>query len=133
MSAVKVIRALLVASPEVTAIAGDRVYAGDVPQDAVLPAVSVTEVSNVRIGAIDAQAEFSLVTSRIQATVMSKDYPSTKPLLDAVRRACDFQRGVIAGVDVASIERDTIGPDLTDEAGNHFKSIDFKVTYHEQN
>lgn len=133
MSAVKAIRALLTANAEVAAIVADRIYAGVVPQNVAPPAIGITEVSNNQIGAFDAQAEFSLVTSRVQVTAMTKDYPSIKPLLDAIRRACNFQRGQIASVDVASITRDTVGPDLEDEAGTHFQSIDFKVTYHEQN
>jgi hypothetical protein len=133
MSAVKVIRALLIASPQVAAIVSDRVYAGVVPQGALPPAIGITEVSNVQVGAFDAQAEFSLVTSRVQVTAMAKDYPSIKSMLDVIRRACNFQRGQIAMVDVVSITRDTVGPDIEDDTGMHFQSIDFKVTYQEQN
>lgn len=133
---VKAIRALLLADVAVLArVSGnpDRIAAGDVPADAILPALGIKEVSLVPFGAFDAQAEYSIVTSRVQVTVVGKAYPDVKALLDLVRRACNFQRGQIAGVDVVSVLRDTVGPDLEDLAGNTIKSIDFKVTYHEPN
>lgn len=131
---VKVIRALLIADGAVLSrVPDDRIAAGDVPIDAGLPALGITEVSLVPVGAIDAHAEYSVVTSRVQVTAVGKPYPDVKALLDLVRRACNFQRGEIAGVDVISVVRDTVGPDLSDPAGNTIKSIDFKVTYHEPN
>jgi hypothetical protein len=136
MSSVKAIRALLAAAADVTArVPADRIVAGGVKEDTALPALGLTEVSSVPVGAFDAQAEYSVVTSRVQVTVMVErsGYPEMKALLDLVRRACNFQRGQLAGVDVISVVRDTVGPDLEDMAGNHFQSIDFKVTYHEKN
>lgn len=130
---VKSIRALLAGAAAITAHVADRVMAGDVPEGTAMPALGIKEISSVPVGAIDAQAEQSVVVTRVQVMVMAKAYPEVKPLRDLVRRACNFQRGPIAGVDVISIERDTIGPDLQDEAGNHFQSIDFKVTHYEQN
>jgi hypothetical protein len=132
---VKVIRSLLASSGPLTSLVpAAHIMAGTVPEATQLPAIGITEVSLVPVSAIDAQAEFSLVASRIQVTIMTKDYPSSRTILDEVRRACNFARGEIAGVDVASIVRDTVGPDLSDDAAEvHFKSIDFKVTYHEQN
>lgn len=130
---VKSIRALLASSAFVTARVADRIMAGDVPEVTAMPALGIKEISSVPIGAIDAQAERSVVVTRVQVMVMAKTYPEVKPLRDLVRRACNFQRGLIADVDVISIERDTIGPDLQDDAGNHFQSIDFKVTHYEQN
>lgn len=131
---VKVIRALLVGAAAVTTrVPADSVIAGDVPVDAALPAIGIKEISSVPIGAFDAQAEYSVVTSRVQVTAESRTYPDVKALLDLVRRACNFQRGSLAGVDVISIVRDTVGPDLQDMAGTYSQSIDFKVTYHEIN
>ena len=131
---VKVIRALLVgAAPVVARVPADRIVAGVVKEDVVLPALGITEVGIVPLSAIDGQAEYSIVTSRVQVTIMAQAYPDVKALVDLVRRACNFQRGLIAGVDVVSIVRDTVGPDLDDAAGNHFQTIDFKVTYQESN
>lgn len=131
---VKVIRALLVGAATVVAkVPADRIIAGTLKEGVELPALGITEVSSVPYGAIDGHAEYSVVTSRVQVTIMAKAYPDVKGLVDLVRRACNFQRGLIAGVDVISVVRDTVGPDMSDDAGNSFQSIDFKVTYHEQN
>lgn len=131
---VKSIRALLVGAASIVArVPEAQIIAGDVPVIAPMPALSLKEISSVPIGAIDAQAERSIVVTRVQVMVMAKTYPEVKPLRDLVRRACNFQRGALGDVDVISIERDTIGPDLQDAAGNHFQSIDFKVTHYEQN
>lgn len=131
---VKVIRALLVGAAAVVArVPADRIVAGVVKEGTALPALGITEVSSAPVGAIDGQAAYSIVTSRVQVTVMGQAYPDVKALVDLVRRACNFQRGLIAGVNVVSIVRDNVGPDLEDDAGNRFQSIDFMVTYHEQN
>lgn len=131
---VKSIRALLVGAASVVArVPEAQIISGDVPVNAPMPALSLKEISSVPIGAIDAQAERSIVVTRVQVMVMAKTYPEVKPLRDLVRQACNFQRGSLGEVDVISIERDTIGPDLQDDAGNHFQSIDFKVTHYEQN
>jgi hypothetical protein len=115
---VKVIRALLLGAEAVTARVADRVAAGDVAVDEGLPAIGLTEVVAVPIGAFDAQAEFSIVTSRVQVTVVGKPYPDVVALINLARRACNC---------------DTVGPDMEDVAGNSIKTIDFKVTYHEPN
>lgn len=130
---VKVIRALLLGAETVTARVADRIAAGDVDADRGLPAIGLAEVSMMPIGAFDAQSEYSIVTSRVQVTVVGKTYPDAIALIDLARRACNFERGQIAGVDVISVLRDTVGPDMEDVAGNSIKTIDFKVTYHEPN
>jgi hypothetical protein len=131
---VKVIRALLVGAAAVTAkVPAAQIAAGVVKEGTPLPAYGLTEIGLVPVGAIDGQAEYSVVTSRVQVTAMAKSYPEVKELLDLARRACNFQRGRIAGLDVVSVVRATVGPDLEDDAGQHFQSIDFMVTYHEQN
>ena len=133
---VKVIRALLLGAEAVAArVAGnpDRIVAGDVPVNAVLPALGIKELSLVPISAFDAQAEYSVVTTRVQVTVLDETYQDVAAIISLVRRACNFERGQIAGVDVISVLRDTVGPDMEDVAGNSIKTIDFKVTYHEPN
>lgn len=130
----KIIRALLAGALEVTArVPVERIVAGIVKEGTALPALGITEVGDMPVGAFDAQAEYSVVTQRVQVTAMCKTYPEVKSLIKMVRRACNFKSGQIAGESVISIVRDTVGPDLDDVAGNCFQSIDFKVTYYEQN
>lgn len=135
MSAVKVIRALLVADSAVVALLpAVRIIAGSLPQGTALPAVSINEVSTMEIGRIDAQAETTLTEGRVQVTVIAASYPAQKALLDAVRKACNYERGSIAGVPVVSVRRSGNGPDFNDpESGFYMQSVDFRVTYHEAN
>lgn len=132
---VAVIRALLVADAAVLVLCpATKIAAGVIPQGTAMPAISITHVGTVPVGHIDAQAEFSLVVSRVQITVMAADYPGATLLTKAARKACNYERGTIAGVSVVSVVRDTVGPDFTnDDASIYCQTIDFKVTHHEQN
>jgi hypothetical protein len=135
MRAEKVIYALLVADAGVTSLAGTapvRVYPSHLPQNTVMPAITVQVVSGMESPVIDAQAGQSLVMSRIQVTVMGKDYKQLKDLVEAVRLACLYKSGLIAGVRVLAILRDGVGPDLRDDDLDlYLQSIDFMVRHYE--
>ena len=132
MRAEKVITALLNAAAGVTALVADRIYPGILPQGAAMPALSVEHVISEELTTIDAIAAFGLVRSRIQVTALAKSYPEVKALIEQVRIACNYQRGVVATVRVVSVLRDTVGPDLRDDDLRVFsQSIDFQVTYQE--
>lgn len=135
MSSTKVIRALLVSDPAVTSLVpAAKVVIGGVKLGTPLPAIGIKQISLVPFGAIDAQAEFALVVSRVQVTVETKDYATMSAVMAAVRKACNYQRGVIAGVSVVSVLRDIEGPDPDENAAEIYDQvIDFKVTYHEPN
>ncbi len=135
MSAVKVIRALLAVDAAVLSLLpAVRIIAGVLPQGTLLPAVAITEVSTMEVGHIDAQAPTTLAEGRVQVTVITASYPAQKALLDAVRRACNYERGSIAGVPVVSVRRSANGPDFNDpESGFYMQSVDFRVIYHEAN
>src|SRR6266853_716148 len=98
MSGVKVIRYLLTQDPAVlNAVAQDRIMAGDLPINSVLPAISIKEVSgtpHLTVAMNDAQR---LHTERVQVTVHAKGpegspggdgYPGIKALLKLVLAAC---------------------------------------------
>lgn len=111
-----------------------RMYAGEIPLNSVLPAIAFNEVSTVENTTIDGNAAYALVTGRVQVTVAAKDYPSVKNIITLIRKACNYQRGTIAGYTVSAIMRDVIGPDFRDsDAGILYQSIDFKIIYHELN
>jgi len=134
MSAEKVIYALLDAYAPLTAIVSTRIYAGSIPQESALPAIAYDHVSTVELTTIDANSPYGLVSSRIQVTVASDDYPQLKEIITLIRKACNYKRGTINGVIVNSITRDLIGPDFKNEDQSlYFQSIDFKVLYHEAN
>jgi hypothetical protein len=135
MSAVKVIRSLLTANTAVTAIApAARIIAGIVPQGTPLPAISVAEVGcpfNPKIGEIGGNTE---ATSRVQVTAQTKDYGQAQNLVRLARKACNLQRGTVAGIQVVRIVADSLGPDMSGvDPDDVFKPIDFMVTYLEAN
>lgn len=132
MSGVKVIRHLLAENAGVQAIVDDKVIAGTIPLKTVLPAVGVSEISAVETKKVGSKGSV-LVTSRVQASVKTKNYPQQKELLDAVTNAISDQAGMIQGVDVVSISRDVIGPDLGDDDAEIFvQTQDFMVKFREQ-
>ncbi len=130
MSAEKVIHTLLVGASAVTAVAGTRIYPGELPQGATLPALGVSHLSSAELDTISKAAGYSLMESRIEVTVLAYDYASLKSLLRLVRQACNYQAGVIAGYLVTSIRRELVGPDMRDsDLGIYTQTIDFTVIW----
>jgi hypothetical protein len=130
MSGVKVIRNLLVNNGALIAIVPEaRILAGVVGQGASLPAIAINEIS--RVERHNARlAGPTLVTCRVQATVMAPSYPAQKQILDAIGAAVTTRSGVVQGVTVDSILRDVVGPDMRDDdAGIYMQSRDFIVRY----
>lgn len=134
MDGVAVMRALLLAHAPLAALVGDNVVAGTIPADAALPAVGVKEISRVELDTVARNASTTLVTARIQVTTYAGTYPAMKAVLDATKLSAGTFTGIIAGVDVCSVLRDGVGPDLSDDApGLYEQSRDFKVAYREPN
>lgn len=133
MSAVKVIRYLLANNANLTAVVpAARIMAGEIPLNAVLPAIAVNEISTVERSTVAMNAATVLATSRVQVTVMSKTYDEQKSILALVRKACPVSRGTVNGVAVDSIIPDIAGPDLRDDdARIFFQSRDFIVKFQE--
>jgi hypothetical protein len=94
--------------------------------------VTYAHVSTVVLPTISASGAYSLVQSRIDVTAITKTYAEQKALIEAIRIALDYQRGVIAGVEVISVIRGSIGPDARDDDLQLYsQSIDFLVTLRE--
>ncbi len=131
MHAEKVIRALLMQDAAVTALVGDRCYPVELPEGCLLPALVLDHISTSDVGTISA-GSYGLCQSRIEAKVLASSYVQQKNLTAAVLVACRYQRGVIAGVRVASVIRALTGPDLRDtDRGVFYQSTDFHVTFQE--
>lgn len=129
MNGVVIMSTLLRTFGPVTDIVGAEIYAGNVPQSATLPALGIKEISRVEQDTA-AREGGALVTARIQVTVQTKSYPQQKALLLATKLGGGVHTGLIAGVEVRSVLRDAIGPDLSDDDAQIFEqSRDFKVTY----
>jgi hypothetical protein len=110
-----------------------RIYPSRVPQNTVMPALVYEYISGNEHPVIDASAGRQLIISRVQVNAMGKNYFDVKNTLEAVRIACLYKRGLIDGVQVVSIMRGGIGPDLRDDQlALYLQSIDFMVTHYEQ-
>jgi hypothetical protein len=131
MSGVTAIVYLLKNNGTLTAsVSASNIKAGVIPVNAVLPAIGVTEVSDVDAFRKVATGANEFAMSRIQVTVMAKTYPSKKAILELVRLACPNQRGTINGVYVDSIMSEGAGPDFDDEEKFiYIQSRDFMVKF----
>lgn len=132
MSGVAVIGYLLRNTGAMTAIVPSaRVYSGVLPLNTVLPALSVAQVSGQEWLPVRSSG-VSLMTERVQVSVMTKSYATQKAAMKAIRDAVTYQRGTIGGFAVDSILPDTVSPDIQDpDSGNYFQSQDFIVKWRE--
>lgn len=135
MSAIKVIRALLVAhAPVLALVPAGRIVAGTVPQGMPLPAIGLTEISRTELPTASLVQRAVQVTARVQVTVHAASYPDQKAVLQAARLGAGAHTGTVAGVTVRSVMRDVVGPDMSDDdAGLYQQSRDFKVVFVEAN
>lgn len=132
MRAEKVIFSLIGSDAGVIAVVGARIYPARLPQNTTMPAIAYQVVSGMEIAPIDAQAGYQIMRTRVQVTAMGKNYADVKSTLEAVRLACLYKSGTIAGVKVISITRDNVGPDLRDDdLSIYIQSIDFIVMHYE--
>ena len=132
MSAIKIIRSLLVADAALIALVpASRVVAGIPPQSMALPLIALTEVSRVDRNLIKGSAT-SRSTSRVQVTVMAASYPAQKTLLAAVRHAARDKVGTLSGLSDASVHLDGTGPDFMDtDTAIYQQGQDFRVSFTE--
>jgi len=132
MAAEKVVYALLSQASAVTALVGARIYPLQVPQDEDLPAITYQVISAVELDRLDAASAYTLTQTRISVAWVDTDYARLKTGLKAVRAACWYARGAIAGVQVVSVLPGGTGPDLRDTDMALFsQSVDFLITHHE--
>ena len=131
MSGVVIARALLAADATLTAaVPAARIFAGAIPLNTPLPAISVTQTSGSERLTVAMNDAKRLVTERVQVTVCAKSYPSQKALIALARKALPNSRAVINGFDCDSIIPDSEGPDVYDPtAGIYEQSHDFFVKY----
>lgn len=127
MSGVAIIRKLL---KDQTAI---PVIAGVMPQNQVLPAIGVMQISERKHQTLhDAEAE--LIMERVQVTVVTKDYATQKEYLKFVKATCKAIEKIISLSDESvlckSIIQEFVGPDFYDsEVSVYQQSVDFMVKY----
>jgi hypothetical protein len=132
MSAIKIIRSLLVADADLIALVPtSRIVAGIPAQGMTLPLLSLTEISRVDRNLIKGSTT-SRSTSRVQVTVMAASYPAQKTLLAAVRHAARSKVGKLSGVSNAAVHLDGTGPDFMDsDTAIYQQGQDFMVSFNE--
>lgn len=134
MSAVKVIRALLLAHAPVTSIVGKKVFAGVIDQGVALPALAVREISRSERKTASLNESTVMVTSRVQVSVLANTYPELKALLQATKLSAGSHTGTIAGVSVRAVTREAVGPEMSNDDAKIFEqSRDFMVVFQESN
>lgn len=127
MNAILIMQELLLAHAPVVDLVGDNVCAGDVDYEQ-LPAVGLSEISRREQDTVGRTSR--LVIARVQATVHARTYDKQKDLLQATRLGNGVFTGIVAGAEVRSVLRDTVGPDMGDPKADLFQqSRDFIVTY----
>ena len=131
MSGVAIVRALLAANAPLTAVVpAVRIFAGAIPLNTPLPAISIAEITGRQRNSVAMSEAKRLVTERVQVTVCAKSYPSQKAILALVRAALPLSRGVVNGFDCDSILLDGEGPDLYDSTAIIYEqSQDFFVKF----
>jgi len=138
MSAVAIVRALLAADANVTALVPPaRIYAGPATQFSVLPVISVTRVYGDEISTIARRQAGKTMRVHVQVTVLTKDpdgYPAGEKILKAVDLGRGVHTGTVLSYHVKSILQQGEGPDLpVGDDKIHEKSRDFMVTFSEPN
>ncbi len=132
MNGVIVVRSLLVADTDVTALVpAARIVAGTIPQGTALPAISLMSVSSVDRN-IPAPGPKRRVTERVQVTVLAPSYPAAKTIIRAVRSAAADRMPAIDGLTDVTVHTESAGPDFLDEeTGIHMQTQDFRVSFNE--
>lgn len=130
MPAETAIRALLMQSSAITTLVGDRCHPVEVPIGMDLPALATRHISTVDAGTVDAAAPYSLQSSRIEVRAVAQSYPAVQQLLAAIKAACQYQRGTVAGTNLVSILRDITGPAIKEPGEIRYEqTVDFIVTW----
>jgi hypothetical protein len=132
MAGISVIFWMLKSDAALTALVpAERVCAGELPDGAIVPAISLHEISRVERHQVSALGN-TLVTSRVQATAIADTYPDQERLVALMGAAVANLRGTVNGIPVDSIMRDIVGPDMRSlEPRRFMKSRDYIVKHYE--
>lgn len=129
MDGVAVIISLLTGSGINSLVPDARIMAGVLPQGTVLPAISVTSVSQVDRHAIK-KGSVTHTKERVQVTVLAATYEDQKAVQRAVISACDAMFPTISGISAVTVHTESGGPDfMNEEASVFIGTQDFTVTY----
>lgn len=132
MDGVAAVRVALVAHGALTALVpATKITAGALPQDIVLPALSIERISRTDRN-IPGPGANRFVSERVQVTIHAKTYVSQEAILDKVRDAAADKFPTVSGLINVTIHTDGTGPPfMNEEASIYLATQDFRVTYSE--
>lgn len=137
MKAEKVIKYRLGTFSGVTALIGDRVYPGALPQDAVLPAIVFKRISSRRLRGAHSDPGIAYVTLQV-ISVGAKESPADDvlALAEQVRLALerygrDLNGTPVDGVLVYDVQIGSESSDYDPELDAHVITTEFTVNHHE--
>ena len=114
----------------VTAIVGNRLARQRLPQNSTYPAAVYELISATPVLPITANAGANITRAIVQINCLARKLDDMDALVEAVRVACSFKAGSIAGVQVISVVPAGAQPLLRDDDVSVFyQSMDFDVTY----
>jgi hypothetical protein len=129
MTPVEIVSVLLLADADVVAaVAPGMVKAGRLPDNAVLPALAVREISRIERLKLRRTGKVR-ETSRVQVTVRANSYREQKAIVDLVIRACAGRTSAASVPEPFAITNAATGPDLIGDAGIFEQPQDFRVTH----
>jgi len=118
-------------APVIAVVPAERIKAGDLPLNTVLPAISVTQVDSVPLNQLQINETPKVHVDRVQVSVLVKVESTSRSLLKLVLAACPSQYGSVNGISVLGITPDIEGPDFSDESVPIYTgSRDFFVRWH---
>ena len=118
-----ILRAILVADPDVAAIIGSRAYQGRLPREPTFPAIVYQMISRPQDGLT------GIVQARMQYTCMAESWREAADLADAVRCALHGYRGARDGARIEYIQYAGQHDDYDETTGIHWIPVDVIVTY----
>ena len=132
MSGVSVVVNLLLANATLLAsVPAARIMAGEIPDNATFPCISVQQISAVQRKTVSMAESVRYCTDRVQITVMAKTYLAAKQIMALVRSALPVSTGAtVAGIAVQSVLHEGEGPDFIDEQRDIYaQQVDYMVSF----
>ncbi len=131
MSSPAITRYILASAAAVTAqVPAARIFVGDIPLQAELPAIGIKFISGDERKTVSMAEASRFRSDRVQVTVYAKTYASKMAILELVRTALSPRSGTFNGFDVDSITPAGEGPDFDDVAAVVYeRSRDFLVCW----
>ena len=121
-----ILRAILVADPDVAAIIGSRAYQGQLPREPTFPAIVYQMISRPQDGLT------GIVQARMQYTCMAESWRDAADLADEVRCCLHGYRGVRDGARIEDVRYAGQHDDYDETTGIHWIPVDVIVTYLEE-